>query len=64
MSLLKKASWKTTVGGILAALGQAVPMLLPVSWQWLQPALTGLGALIIGAAARDNSVTSEEAGAK
>lgn len=59
-----KLSWKTTLGGILMALGQAVPAILPDAWDWLGGALTGLGGVILGGAARDNNVTSEEAGAK
>lgn len=61
---MKAVSWKTTLGGILAAAGQFVPQFLPPSWHWLSPALTGIGALIIGASARDNGVSSEQAGAK
>lgn len=62
---MKKASWKTTLGGILLAAGQFIPHdSLPVSWQWLPAALTGIGGLILGATARDNSVTSEQASAK
>lgn len=61
---MKKTSWKTTLGGILVAAGQAAPTILPPSWQWLSTTLTGIGGLIIGAAARDNGVSSEEAGVK
>ena len=62
-AMLKKASWKTTVGGILSAALLLVPM-LPPNWQWLATTIAGLGSLLTGVAARDNSVTSEEAGAK
>ena len=61
---MKKSSWKTTVGGVLLAAGQAVPQLLPPTWHWLSATLTGIGGLIIGAAARDNNVSSEQAGAR
>ena len=59
-----KKSWKTTVGGVLVAAGQFAPQILPPSWSWLAGTLTGIGGLILGLAARDNGVTSEEAGAK
>ena len=58
-----KSSWKTTLGGILSAALLLVPM-LPPNWQWVATTIAGLGSLLTGVAARDNSVTSEEAGAK
>lgn len=61
---MKKASWKTTLGGILVAAGQFIPQALPPNWHWLSATLTGIGGLILGAAARDNGVTSEQAGVK
>ena len=53
-------SWKTTVGGVLAAIGawasnQGTP------W-WLYkagPLLSGIGLVFLGASARDNNVPSE-----
>lgn len=58
-------SWRTTLGGLLASAGQFIPWhALPEAWHWVGPALTGLGTLLLGLAARDNVVTSEEAGAK
>ena len=46
-------NWKTTLGGILLAAGQAVPMLLPTDWAWLSNTLTGIGGLLLGKAAID-----------
>jgi len=57
-TLIKQApmkSWKTTLGGLLIAAGQAVPSILPPAWHWLQGTLTGVGALVMGAAAQDSS---------
>jgi hypothetical protein len=59
-----KKSWRTTLGGILAAAGQVAAMSLPPNLAWIGHALTGIGTLLIGAAARDNTVTSREAGAE
>lgn len=60
-----KGSWKTTLGGAISAIGaflitQDDPAWLSIVGQILM----GLGTFIIGASARDNSVSSEEAGAK
>lgn len=54
-------SWKTTLGGILAATGQIATVALPLDLQWIGHALTGIGALILGASARDNKVSTEQA---
>jgi len=64
-----KASWKTTVGGIAAALGTAVTAAAQLDgapkWLLLVGAgLAALGSAFLGVSARDNGVTSEQAGAK
>jgi hypothetical protein len=59
---MKKASWKTTLGGILAASGPIAKNILPTEWDWVGDALMSIGALVLGLAARDNSVSSAAAG--
>jgi hypothetical protein len=62
-------SWKTTVGGIAAALGAAVTAAAQIDGapKWLMLVGAGLaafGSAFLGIAARDNGVTSEQAGAQ
>jgi len=54
-------SWKTTLGGLLVALGQGLPQVLPAEWQWVGSMLTGIGGLLLGVAARDHGATPEPA---
>lgn len=54
-------SWKTTVGGLLILGGQLSATALPAHLQWISAALTGIGGLILGASARDNKVSTEQA---
>lgn len=63
-----KSSWKTTVGGVVAALGSAMTaaFLFGGVPQWVGAVgagLTSLSIAWIGIVARDNDVTSEQAGA-
>ncbi len=59
-------SWKTTIGAVLVALGAIGAILtgdqsIQEAWPLVSAAL---GAVGIGWFARDNNVSSEEAGAK
>lgn len=61
-----KKSWKTTAGGIIAAIGVGISQSMgDVAWlRTVGEFLQMLGALVIGFSARDNKVTSEQAGLK
>lgn len=56
-----KKSWKTTVGGLLAAVGIALRQ-HPKTAPYADP-VEVVGVILLGLAARDNNVTSEQAGA-
>ena len=59
------ASWKTTLGGILSALGGILIQINEPAWcKTLGQILLAAGPTVIGMSARDNSVSSEKAGAK
>jgi hypothetical protein len=58
-------SWKTTLFGVLTALGAYLQTVQDPAWlQMVGKALTVAGPILLGLFARDNSVTSESAGAK
>ena len=57
-------SWKTTAGGAIAALGAFFSAQSDHTLQIVGQALTAIGTFIVGLMARDNNVTSEQAGAK
>ena len=54
-------SWKTSLGGILAAVGIALRD-NPKTASYA-PIVEGLGVFLLGMSARDNKVSSEQAGA-
>lgn len=57
-------SWKTTVAGACGALGVYLETLHDPAWlATLGHVLVGAALLLGGASARDNNVTSEQAGA-
>lgn len=57
-------SWKTTIGGILLGISPIVKNGLPPHLAWIGDVLLTAGGIILGASARDNNVTSEQANAK
>ena len=60
-----KSSWKTSIFGILSAIGVAlVPLKDPAWLTTVGTILAAIGAAGIGLSARDNGVSSEQAGVK
>ena len=62
-------SWKTSAAGVAALIGgiQAIVMALasdPIDWNDFGTAVGVVAAGVVGLLARDNKVSSEEAGAK
>ena len=58
-------NWKTTLGGILAAVGAFLVTVDDPSWlKFAGTVLSSLGALLMGTQARDKNVSSERSGAK
>lgn len=61
----KMASWKTTVFGIIGAVGTFLINQKDPAWLGIVgQILMAIGSAGVGMSARDNKVTSEEAGAK
>ena len=54
-------SWKTSLGGILAAIG--IGLRDNPKTSAYAPIVEGLGVFLLGMSARDNKVSSEQAGA-
>lgn len=62
---LDMKSWRTTLSGAIAALGSYLITLDDPAWlQVGGQVLLALGMLLMGGTARDNKVTSKEAGAE
>ncbi len=59
-----KKSWKTALSGAVGALGVYFATLEDPLFQTIGVILTALGTVLMGMFARDNNVTSEQAGAK
>lgn len=51
-------SWKTTLGGILIAIGQAISEEPNQNLKIASKILTVVGALLLGASAKDSNVTN------
>lgn len=49
----QNSNWRTTTGGLLIALGQAMIISPDPRIQWLGHGATALGAIILGTFARD-----------
>lgn len=60
---MNKKSWKTTVAGLLAAIGAVLAKSDDHTLSTIGGILVPAGALLTGMFARDNNVTSEQAGA-
>ena len=58
-----KKSWKTTLGGVLASVGALLSAGDGI-YKNIGVGLATVGSLLLGIAARDNSVSSEDAGIK
>lgn len=54
-------NWKTTLGGILIALGQFAPQFVPADWHWVGATLTGIGGVILGKTALDAAAVKDTA---
>ena len=52
-------SWKTTLGGVLMAAAPVAANVLPPAWHWVGDALAAIGALVLGASAKDSTAVAE-----
>ena len=59
-----KKSWKTTVSGIIAACGVGMTASSDPTIQTVGKIVTVIGTVLAGLFARDNNVSSEQAGVK
>ncbi len=64
-----KTSWKTTVGGILCAIGTAIvganvalDLVTPPLVLWVGYLMSALGPVLLGASARDGDKSSQDHG--
>jgi urea transporter len=53
----------TTIGGILAAIGAVLQAMSDPVWHTIGACLAAVGLALLGASARDNKTTSEQANA-
>jgi hypothetical protein len=53
----KMTSWKTTVGGLILALGATCTQMDDSTYKLIGGVLSAIGALILGIAAKDSNVT-------
>ncbi len=52
-------NWKTTIGGLMAAVGAALALApLPDDWKWVPQFMTALGGALVGLAAKDSTTHS------
>lgn len=62
---MKQGSWKTTLAGAVGALGVYLQSQTQYGWAPMTgQIMCGLGTFLIGYFARDNNVSSEQAGIK
>ena len=58
-------SWKTSLGGLLVAVGTVASQVLTPAWvPVVGSAMVALGSVVMGVSARDNKVNSKDAGAE
>lgn len=58
---MKMVNWKTTIGGVLASVGQGLMQIPEPAWlPKIGGILSSVGLLLLGASARDFNKSSEE----